>query len=1146
MAAKVDQTSVIETRRNQSVASATVTSGTTANNSKISMRSAKSGVSFVIPKNKLSGALVPVVRGGGKLEKNDDKKDEEVKQPQRKTKWGIDLTQDAAVKKGRALAYQTRAEQIAAQLELGNLEIDYDEATRSPSPPPVFDASGQQINTREARKREELDLERREAIGECMRLNPNYKPPAGYKPVYKEAKIYIPVKEYPGYNFIGLILGPEGNTQKRLEEETGTKITIQGIGDAKEGKIQGVQLDGKEAEIANEDLHVHVSADTYEKVDAAIALLELLMTPVDGNILAGGATSSSLSGDALKAPDQGTQVLDTGYTMPSSELAPIQPMPLGWPSASGTEAPGGHFQPHPGHWYSMGSNNSVLQASPGLSIPVPNSASHGMNNANSHFPRFPPPAFNSFYPFPFFRGRPPLAGFNPHAMPSNARSPMFGPGARSRPPFHVQQRPYMPEMASQNQSAIMNPTASAFGSLRPQPMPTGPPQSVYPAHPTGSNPTLLRPVSNISAGGGYGPPVVHRGESASAPLPSGSFPSVPPPAPASHVPASVQLSEGAYQKEMQPSAAPPSLVSHTGIPTELPSPRLTPAPPRMPHVAAQPPVASPVVPSPGLSPTTPQGAHVPGPPPVSSHIVPSHGFSPAPPRGVHVAGPPPVPPPGVPSAVNNLHAQPPRGTFMPQGSSIGLSPAPLPVVSANSNATSPILASGGGMHNAVAVSSGLPVAVMQPSNTSRPSGPPPVSAGMPSISSQGSSASSSAAPNTWQPQHLRSGDFTFQPLRSQAPSSPLVWSQASQSPSSADACPQSPVPVARPGFQPAFPSFPQSLPPQIRVNTPPPPAPPTPAAPPQAAPPMPPLPPQAPSFRPAISLPSPTLGISSQPGFPIPPQVPGPQTIAPPMPPPRPPFLGSASQPISPRPPLGVLNSPVVPPFGSSASQPLRPPLPPRPHPGPENHLPFPSVPVPNFQSQEAPPSQTFQHPSQSNVPMPPRGPPPTSSSMMSTGSSSAALPGDVSKQLSGPPFVQQQSTPVVLHNISALPPNNIQQNQRSASAQLQLPASPQPPPIVPVLNQVNTISVSGTHGFDFSYGGSNKTLLHPTSTGEGGNSQSYDPFSPTSIRPEQSPLQSDQKASGHSMPEQSAGGPHDRQDTDAEYENLMESVGVR
>lgn len=44
---------------------------------------------------------------------------------------------------------QTRAEQIASQLEFGYLEIDADEATRSPSPPPVYDVNGQRTNTRE-------------------------------------------------------------------------------------------------------------------------------------------------------------------------------------------------------------------------------------------------------------------------------------------------------------------------------------------------------------------------------------------------------------------------------------------------------------------------------------------------------------------------------------------------------------------------------------------------------------------------------------------------------------------------------------------------------------------------------------------------------------------------------------------------------------------------------------------------------------------------------------------------------------------------------------------------------------------------------------------------------------------------------------
>ncbi len=46
-----------------------------------------------------------------------------------------------------------------------------------------------------------------------------------YQDVYYEhyecEVLYIPldvqVKDYPGYNFIGLILGPRGNTQKRME-----------------------------------------------------------------------------------------------------------------------------------------------------------------------------------------------------------------------------------------------------------------------------------------------------------------------------------------------------------------------------------------------------------------------------------------------------------------------------------------------------------------------------------------------------------------------------------------------------------------------------------------------------------------------------------------------------------------------------------------------------------------------------------------------------------------------------------------------------------------------------------------------------------------------------------------------------------------
>ena len=42
--------------------------------------------------------------------------------------------------------------------------------------------------------------------------------------------------KYPGVNFIGLIIGPRGNTLKKLEKDTGAKIMIRGKGAAKEGK----------------------------------------------------------------------------------------------------------------------------------------------------------------------------------------------------------------------------------------------------------------------------------------------------------------------------------------------------------------------------------------------------------------------------------------------------------------------------------------------------------------------------------------------------------------------------------------------------------------------------------------------------------------------------------------------------------------------------------------------------------------------------------------------------------------------------------------------------------------------------------------------------------------------------------------------
>ena len=58
-----------------------------------------------------------------------------------------------------------------------------------------------------------------------------------------QEKVFIPVKEHPEVNFIGLIIGPRGNTQKRLVQETGCQVVIRGKGSVKDGRR--ARRDGK-------------------------------------------------------------------------------------------------------------------------------------------------------------------------------------------------------------------------------------------------------------------------------------------------------------------------------------------------------------------------------------------------------------------------------------------------------------------------------------------------------------------------------------------------------------------------------------------------------------------------------------------------------------------------------------------------------------------------------------------------------------------------------------------------------------------------------------------------------------------------------------------------------------------------------------
>ena len=164
------------------------------------------------------------------------------------------------------------------RLDARDFRDERPERERSPSPPPRYDARGARVNTREHRIEQKLRDERNDLAGWLVARCPHlFRPPQDWRPTKKKRKIFVPEKEFPGYNFIGLIIGPRGNTQKRMQRETNTRIAIRGKGCIKGNANREPNTDYAE----DEDLHVTITGDTDEEVDRAAAMVRQLLKPVD-------------------------------------------------------------------------------------------------------------------------------------------------------------------------------------------------------------------------------------------------------------------------------------------------------------------------------------------------------------------------------------------------------------------------------------------------------------------------------------------------------------------------------------------------------------------------------------------------------------------------------------------------------------------------------------------------------------------------------------------------------------------------------------------------------------------------------------------------------------------------------------------------
>lgn len=212
---------------------------------------------------------------------------------QRRTRWGPEsqtaqlnglktaITTAMTPEQLDAYVLRFRIEEIGQQIRAGDF-TRHTNSSRSPSPPPEYDASGRRINTRKLRIRQLLEEERHALVGAAMQTIPGYNAPPEFhdlrRPLFTE-KVYIPMQDFPGVNFIGQILGPRGRSLTDMNKQSGANIAIRGKGSVKEGRAG--QLRGHRyanAKITTTDdqeepLHCLIRADTQEKVNRAKRLV---------------------------------------------------------------------------------------------------------------------------------------------------------------------------------------------------------------------------------------------------------------------------------------------------------------------------------------------------------------------------------------------------------------------------------------------------------------------------------------------------------------------------------------------------------------------------------------------------------------------------------------------------------------------------------------------------------------------------------------------------------------------------------------------------------------------------------------------------------------------------------------------------------
>ncbi|XP_038056719.1 KH domain-containing, RNA-binding, signal transduction-associated protein 2-like [Patiria miniata] len=171
------------------------------------------------------------------------------------------------------------------------------------------------------------------------------------KPLKLEVRVLIPVNEHPKFNFVGKLLGPRGNSLKRMQEMTGTRMSILGRGSLRDKKKEDeLREEGAEKNAhLNDDLHVLIevfapAADAYNRMAYGISEVRKYLIPDPNDEIRQSQLRelALISGSYTEVPPgPGRGFANVGGGGSRGGISPPSPMGRGGGGAGGGGAGGG-------------------------------------------------------------------------------------------------------------------------------------------------------------------------------------------------------------------------------------------------------------------------------------------------------------------------------------------------------------------------------------------------------------------------------------------------------------------------------------------------------------------------------------------------------------------------------------------------------------------------------------------------------------------------------------------------------------------------------------------------------------------------------------------------------------------------------------